>query len=244
MQRPHLRLMLRNARRPVLDGANGRNFVEQPGQRRRGVTLTGRKRVLKDDQRQIGGRRDRLEMCDRHVRALAERERRRRKHQKRRRSAGLRPFRNPGRLEAAVRPDPVDQRQPVADLLAGDLQHAALLIGRARGHLGRMRIDRERRQALDRRDVPQMAAETRLVDRQIVMERQQHRGDHSLGNKVFKASHGDLHPIYRWSGEASQSHGCALVERPHESKAGCYFRGERPAGLDRRAGHAVGGGCD
>jgi hypothetical protein len=140
------------------------NFVEQAGQRRRGVTLPGRDRILKNDQRQIGGRRDCLEVRNRHVRGLAEREGRRRKHQKRRRSARLRPPRDPGRLEAAVRPDPVDQRQPVADLLACYLQHAALLIGCARSHLGRMRIDRKRRQALDRLNVPQMAAEARLVD--------------------------------------------------------------------------------
>src|SRR5262249_40561255 len=93
------------------------------------------------------------------------------------------------RLEAAVCPDAVDQRQPVADFVTGDLQHAALLIGRARGHLGRMRVDRDRRQALDACDIAQMAAKRRLVDRQIILERQQHRGAHSLGHEILEASH-------------------------------------------------------
>ena len=54
-----------------------------------------------------------------------------------------------------------------------------------------MRIDRHRRQALDGGNVAQMAAEARLVDGEIVVERQQHRGDHPLGDKVLEASHSD-----------------------------------------------------
>ena len=113
MQRPHLRFVLSNARRPVLDGAYGGNFVEQAAQRLRGIALSGRQRILENDQRQIGGRRDCLEVRERHLRGLAERKRRRRKHQKRRRSARLRALCDPPRLKAAIRPDAMDQRQPV-----------------------------------------------------------------------------------------------------------------------------------
>src|SRR4051812_43482523 len=66
-------------------------------------------------------------MRQRHLGALAERERRRRKYQQRRGTAGLRPSGDPRRLEAAVGPDAMDQRQPVADLAACDIEHAALL---------------------------------------------------------------------------------------------------------------------
>ena len=40
--------------------------------------------------------------------------------------------------------------------------------------------------ALDASDVPQMAAKARLVDGEIVVERQQHRGYYPLGNKSLK----------------------------------------------------------
>jgi hypothetical protein len=54
-----------------------------------------------------------------------------------------------------------------------------------------MCVDRDRRQALYISNVTQMAAKTRLIDREIVVERQQHRGDHPLRDKILEASHGD-----------------------------------------------------
>ncbi len=123
--------MLRDLRRPVLDGANGRHLVEQPLQRRRRIALPRRQRILKYDQRQIGRVRNGLEMRQRHLGRLAKREGSRRENQQCRSATCLSLPRNPRRLQAAVRPDAVNDRQPVADLLARDLHEAALLVAGA-----------------------------------------------------------------------------------------------------------------
>ena len=52
-----------------------------------------------------------------------------------------------------------------------------------------MRVDRDRRQSLHRGDVAQVSAEARLVDREIVVERQQHRRDHTLRHEIRMAAH-------------------------------------------------------
>jgi hypothetical protein len=79
---------------------------------------------LKHDHRQIAGIADRLEMRQRHLGRLAHGERSRREHQQRRCAAGLRLASDPRRLQAAVRPDAVNDRQFAADFLAGDLHDA------------------------------------------------------------------------------------------------------------------------
>src|SRR6516164_9738519 len=56
-------------------------------------------------------------------------------------------------LEAAVRPDPIDERQPRPDLVACDVEHLALFVERARGDFGRVRVDGDGRDAIGRRDV-------------------------------------------------------------------------------------------
>jgi hypothetical protein len=38
----------------MLDGADGRHLIEQPLQRRCGIALPRRQRILKNDERQIG----------------------------------------------------------------------------------------------------------------------------------------------------------------------------------------------
>ena len=118
---------------------------------------------------------------------LPERERRRRKHQQRRSATLLRHACDTRRLEAAVGPDAVDQRQPAADLVLRDVEHALLLVEGAGGDLGRMRIDGDGRQPFDRGDVAQMLAEVRFVDRQIVLERQQHRRNDAVRDYMFCA---------------------------------------------------------
>ena len=117
---------------------------------------------------------DALEMLDRHGRRLAERERRRRKHQQRRGAALLRHSRDARGFEAAIGPDAVDDRQPAADLVLGDVEHAALLLETAGSDLGRMGIDGDGGKPLDRRHVGKMLAEALFVDREIVRERQKH----------------------------------------------------------------------
>ena len=96
---------------------------------------------------------------------LAERERRRRKHQQRGRAALRRHARDARGLDAAVGPDAIDERQPRADFILRDIENALLLIEGAGGHFGRMRIDGDGRKTFDRRDVAQMLAEAWLVDR-------------------------------------------------------------------------------
>ena len=129
-------------------------------------------------------------MRERHRRRLAQRERRQRKHQQRRGAALRRHAREPRGFQAAIGPDAVDQWQAAADLVLRDLEHAPLLLERAGGDLGRVRVDGNGGEAFDCGHVTKMLAEARLVDRQIVLERQQHRRDHSLGNIVRVPWHG------------------------------------------------------
>ena len=91
---------------------------------------------------------------------------------------------------AAVGIDPVDHRDPVADLVHGQRQHALLLLIAAGGCLGGMRVDRERADPGDRGDVAQMLAIAPLVDREIVVERQQAGRNHARGPEVVEAWHG------------------------------------------------------
>src|SRR6266705_3479095 len=114
-------------------------------------------------------------MLDRHLRALAHGEGPRREDEQRR--------------GAALGIDAVHDRKPPADLVSRDLEHAPLLVERARGDLGRMRVDGDRGQPLRRRDFGEMRAERRLVDGKIVVERQEHRGDDALGNPVHVSGH-------------------------------------------------------
>jgi len=82
--------------------------------------------------------------------------------------------------------------QAAADFVHGDFENTALLFRGARGDLGRMRVDRYGRQALNGCDIAQMAAEAVFVDRKIVLEWQQHRGDDAMGHVVGKFTHVDL----------------------------------------------------
>ncbi len=103
-----------------------------------------------------------------------------------------RPTRPPGdprRLEAAVRPDSVHDGQAVAHFLGGNLHHPALLLEGAGRHLGRMGIHGDGCEALGRSDIAQMGAEALLVDRKVVLERQQHRRDDAGRDEGGMAGH-------------------------------------------------------
>jgi len=118
------------------------------------------------------------------ARPLPEGERRRRKHQKRRGAALRRHACKPRRLDAAVGPDAIDQRQFGADLLLRNLEYTPLFVEGARADLRRMRVNGNRRKPFDRRHVAQMLAEALFVDREIVVEGQQHRRDYAVRDVV------------------------------------------------------------
>ena len=70
LQLDDMPLMLRHDVAPVLDGANGGHFVEQPQQRIARIALPAGQRILEGDQRQVDRVGDLLEMRDRHLGAL------------------------------------------------------------------------------------------------------------------------------------------------------------------------------
>src|SRR5207244_1655743 len=84
-------------------------------------------------------------------------------------------------LDAAVGPNAVDQRKAGANLVLRNIQHTLLFVEGAGSNLSRMRVNRNRGEALDRRDIAQVPAEARFVDREIVLERQEHRRNYALG---------------------------------------------------------------
>ena len=139
--------------------------------------------------REVGRIGDALEVRQRHLRRLTHRERRRREHQQRGGAAVGRHARDPRRLDAAVGPDAVDDGETLADLVLRDGEHAPLLIEAAGGDLGRMGVDGDGGEALHRGDVAQMAAEALLVDREIVVERQQHGRDDAVRDVVGMTGH-------------------------------------------------------
>src|SRR6185295_15512269 len=147
--------------------------------RRRGIAQAARERILEQDERQVGGIGDAAEVLERHLGALAEGVDRGRKHEQRGGPALLCHPRNARRLEAAVGVDPVDDRQ--LQFLSRNLKHAALFIEGAGGDFGGMRIDGDGGEPLDRRHIAQVRAVRRLVDRQVIVERQQHGGDDAGG---------------------------------------------------------------
>src|SRR5262249_36235448 len=92
------------------------------------------------------------------------------------------------------------------------------LVEAAGGDLGRMRVDGDGGKALRRRDVAQMTAEALLVDREIVVERQQHGRDDAVGDELGVTGH------------------CRLLSgRRMDSAAIPYGSGRSPA-RDRRLG--------
>jgi hypothetical protein len=129
-------------------------------------------------------------MRERHLRRLAKGERRRREHQERGRAALRRHARKARRLEAAVGPDAVDQRQLGPDLVLRDVEHAALVVETARADLGRVRVDGDGREAFDGGHVSKMLAEAPLVDGEIGIKWQQHRRDHAVRDIVHVPGHG------------------------------------------------------
>ena len=75
-------------------------------------------------------------------------------------------------LPSAQIPLTSGSRAPISS--ACDVEHRALFVERARGDFGRVGVDGDGRDAVGRRDVAQMLAERRLIDCEIVVERQEH----------------------------------------------------------------------
>ena len=92
-------------------------------------------------------------MCDRHLRALAKRERRRREHEERRRAVCGGHAPDARSLNAAVRPDAVDEGKPIADLVLRQVEDALLLVEAAGGNLRGMRVHGNGRKPLGRRHI-------------------------------------------------------------------------------------------
>jgi hypothetical protein len=95
--------------------------------------------------------------------------------------AALGRARDARRLQAAVGVDAVHDRQPRADLVHRDLEDLLLLLERARGDLGRVRVDGDRRQPAHGGDIAQVLAIGLLVDGEVGVKRQQAGGDDALG---------------------------------------------------------------
>src|SRR6185295_13254599 len=154
-------------------------------------------------------------------------------------AAGGRHLGEAGGLEAAVGPDAVDQRRGVADLAAGDVEHALLFVEGARGHLGGMRVDGDGGQTIDRGDVAQMLPEVRLVDREIVVERQDDRRDDAMRDVGLVTGHFDLHRNGHLGYYASKYAG---EERHDEKLCRCCVRAwsdDAACGRPAASGHAV-----
>ena len=83
----------------------------------------------------------------------------------------------------------MNNRQRAADFLAGNLHHATLLVLGAGSDLGRVRIDRDRGQALHHPHVAQVSAKARLINRKILVKRQQHRRYHTSWYEMSAAAH-------------------------------------------------------
>jgi hypothetical protein len=92
-------------------------------------------------------------------------------------------------FDAPVRPDAVHQRQARADLILRDIEHTLLFVECARSDFGRVCVDGDRRQALDRSHIAQVPAEACLVDREIVVERQEHCRNHAVRNISLPLCH-------------------------------------------------------
>ena len=84
---------------------------------------------------------------------------------------------------------PAIDRQPVADLVQGEVEHPALLVEGAGMHLGGMRVGGDRGEPAHRRDIAQMLAEGRLVDGEILVEGQQAGGNDARRNEIAEARH-------------------------------------------------------
>src|SRR5262249_34599760 len=133
--------------------------------------------------------------------------------------AGRRHAGDPSRLDAAIRPHAVDERQALADLVLSDGEHAALLLEGQGGDLGGMRVNGDGRDPLGRCDVPQMRAEAPFIDRKVVVERQQHGRNDTMRDVAGVTGHGltpRLSPSPRrtysmWARDKSQGRGLALM---------------------------------
>jgi hypothetical protein len=96
---------------------------------------------------------------------------------------------DPRRFQAAVGPHAVDDRQPPADLVLRDVEHPALLVECAGGDFRGVGVDGDGGNALGGRHVAQVTAEALLVDRKVIVERQQHGRDDAVRDVLGVTGH-------------------------------------------------------
>ena len=179
------------ARAPVLDRRHLRHRLDDLQQSSERITLAAGEGVLKGDDRKPRRAGDTPEVLDRHFGTLSHREGPGRENEQGARAALGRHPRDARSLEAAFGVYAVHDREPRADLVFRDRQDAALLVERAGSDLGRVRVDGDCGETFHRGNIAQMRAEGRLVDRQVLVERQEHSRDHALGNPLRVARHSD-----------------------------------------------------
>src|SRR5262249_21026011 len=126
---------------------------------------------------------------------------------------------NPGRFEATVGPNAVDDRQARADFILRDFEHPTLFVEAARANLGGMGVNRNGREPFRGGNVGEVLAEAFFVDGEVVGERQQDRGDHSMWHELGMATHWALLTKRRDTNGLSRTacHGGSEVPKPHNA---------------------------
>ena len=102
-------------------------------------------------------------------------------------SVAILAMRAASRRPSAQMPLTIGSLAPISS--CGDVEHALLLVERAGCHLGRVRVDGDGREALGRGHVAQVLAEARLVDRQVVVERQEDGRNDAVRDVALVAGH-------------------------------------------------------
>src|SRR2546430_2611082 len=175
--RPEVRLEGDDGVRPVLD----RRDVGDRGELRQrlgAVSDAGGRRVLEDDDRQVGLRGDLGEVAQRHLGFPpgAPHEQRRREDEDGRRALGLGVARQLDRLLRAVGIDPCDDGALRAHLIERDREGAPALLARERGDLGGVAVGDDPGDTAGVGEPAQVLPVRGLVDREVGRERQEVRG--------------------------------------------------------------------
>src|SRR3989475_446541 len=176
-ERPEVRLEGDDVVRPVLD----RRDVGDRGELRQrlgAVSDAGGRRVLEDDDRQVGLRGDLGEVAQRHLGFPpgAPHEQRRREDEDGRRALGLGVARQLDRLLRAVGIDPCDDVALPAHLIDRDREGAPALLARERRDLGGVAVGDDPGDTAGVGEPAQVLPVRGLVDREVRRERQEVRG--------------------------------------------------------------------
>ena len=145
------------------------NDLEQGRHR---IALTRCERILKQNEGQGRDLGNALEMLYRHFGALTESCNSGGENQERRGSTLSRHRSNLLRLKRAIRVDPVNHGQAIADLFHGQFQNSVLFFECARPDFRCMRVDGDRTNPRGLGDVPDMGAITRLINAEVIKKGQ------------------------------------------------------------------------